>query len=69
MTPALFRQWQDDLSHMSGRMKQMRQGLYDELKQRKTAGSWENSLTDIGMFSFTGLSKSQVLQLKDKYHI
>lgn len=44
---ALYRQWQDDLHRMSGRMKQMRQRLYEELMKRNTPGSWEHILSEV----------------------
>ncbi|PQE03238.1 aspartate aminotransferase protein [Rutstroemia sp. NJR-2017a BBW] len=74
----LFRQWEDDLQHMSNRMKSMRQRLYEELKQRQTPGEWEHIISEvsgckqiglIGMFSITGFSKAQVVELKENYHI
>jgi aspartate aminotransferase len=43
----LFRQWEDDLQHMSNRMKNMRQKLYDELKRRQTPGEWEHILSEV----------------------
>jgi aspartate aminotransferase len=47
---AIFRQWEDDLKHMSDRMKSMRQRLYDELKKRKTPGNWEHILSEVSHF-------------------
>ncbi|KAL1614290.1 hypothetical protein SLS54_009857 [Diplodia seriata] len=55
----LMDQWQDDLDTMSGRMKQMRKRLYEELKKRDAPGSWDHILSEIGMFSMTGLSACQ----------
>ncbi|KAF4546971.1 Aspartate aminotransferase-like protein 1 [Elsinoe fawcettii] len=65
----LKRQWQQDLHHMSGRMASMRQKLFDGLHQRKTPGSWDHILTDIGMFSMTGFGSEQIRMLKENYHI
>jgi aspartate aminotransferase len=45
--PELFRQWENDLQHMSNRMKSMRQRLYDELKRRQTPGEWEHILSEV----------------------
>lgn len=41
---------------MSGRIKQMREGLYQRLLKLGTPGTWEHITTQIGMFSYTGLS-------------
>ncbi|KZF24320.1 PLP-dependent transferase [Xylona heveae TC161] len=47
----LFKQWLKDLDHMSGRIKQMRKRLYDELKKRDTPGSWDHLLVEVTWFS------------------
>lgn len=62
-------QWQDDLTVMSSRIRQMRQALYDELVRLKTPGSWEHVINQKGMFSYTGLTIKQVLALRDEFHI
>ncbi|KAI8714940.1 Aminotran-1-2 domain-containing protein [Fusarium sp. LHS14.1] len=54
---------------MSERMKGMRLSLYQGLECRKVRGSWEHLLSDIGMFSMTGLSRAQVAELREKHHI
>ncbi|OAA60350.1 Aspartate/other aminotransferase [Niveomyces insectorum RCEF 264] len=68
-SPELKRQWLADLDTMSSRMRKMRRRLFEELIQRGTPGTWEHLLTDIGMFSMTGLSRDQVVRLKDEFHI
>jgi aspartate aminotransferase len=67
--PALFRQWEDDLRTMSGRIISMRRALRDRLEQLGTPGTWNHITDQIGMFSFTGLSEGQVLQLRDLAHV
>ena len=54
---------------MSGRILEMRQGLRDRLEKRGTPGSWDHITSQIGMFSFTGLSEEQVLTLRSKWHV
>lgn len=54
---------------MSSRIKSMRRALYDELKRLNTPGTWEHIINQIGMFSYTGLTKDQVRILLQKYHI
>ncbi|KAF4536422.1 Aspartate aminotransferase, cytoplasmic [Lasiodiplodia theobromae] len=66
---ALYKQWEEDLLRMSGRMKRMRERLYEELQARETPGEWEHVLSEIGMFSMTGLSPAQVKVLVEKYHV
>ncbi|KAF7126046.1 hypothetical protein CNMCM5793_002405 [Aspergillus hiratsukae] len=65
----LREQWYEDLKYMSGRIKQMRQALYDELIRLGTPGSWHHVLEQIGMFTYTGLTETQVLAIRRIYHI
>ncbi|KAH8592172.1 pyridoxal phosphate-dependent transferase [Bisporella sp. PMI_857] len=65
----LKQQWQNDLLHMSDRMSSMRERLVDALRKRQTPGSWDHILTDIGMFSMTGLQPDQIRALKEEYHV
>jgi aspartate aminotransferase len=65
----LFAEWETDLRTMSGRIIEMRKGLRSRLEAKKTPGSWEHITSQIGMFSFTGLSEKQVLILREKWHI
>ncbi|KAJ5112366.1 hypothetical protein N7532_000411 [Penicillium argentinense] len=67
--PALFAQWEEDLRTMSGRIQEMRRGLRERLEKRGTPGKWDHITTQIGMFSFTGLSEAQVKILRDKWHV
>jgi aspartate aminotransferase, cytoplasmic len=45
------------------------QALFDELKAQAVPGDWQHILNQIGMFSFTGLSKPQVDNLTKKWHV
>ncbi len=44
---------------MSVRIQDMRKELLDELVRLGTPGSWTHITSQIGMFSFTGLSPAQ----------
>ncbi|KAI1133461.1 aspartate aminotransferase-like protein [Nemania abortiva] len=68
-TPGLKEQWQRDMKTMSSRLRNMRQRLYDELTKRGTPGNWGHIVTDIGMFSMTGLSPVKVAILRDSFHV
>ncbi|GAB1206691.1 hypothetical protein APSETT445_005386 [Aspergillus pseudonomiae] len=65
----LTAQWHEDLQVMSSRIRTMRQALYNELIKLETPGTWRHIVEQNGMFSYTGLTPSQVYALKDKYHI
>lgn len=61
--PTLFHEWKQEMEQMAGRIKHVRQRLYDSLSQKDKSGKdWSFILKQIGMFSFTGLNKAQVLQ-------
>lgn len=65
----LFSEWERDLQTMSGRIIEMRQALKQELKNLQTPGQWDFITSQIGMFTFTGLSKQQVIELRVKWHV
>ncbi|KAI5281187.1 Aspartate aminotransferase, cytoplasmic, partial [Ascosphaera aggregata] len=65
----LFAQWEEDLRTMSGRIKEMRAGLRRRLEEKDTPGNWDHITRQIGMFSYTGLSESQVAALRSKWHV
>lgn len=67
--PDLFNEWQGDLTTMSSRIIKMRNALRGELVHLGTPGSWDHIVTQIGMFSFTGLSPAQVDRMVDEFHV
>jgi len=67
-TPALFQEWLQEVKMMSKRIQDMRQALFDVLKE-KTGQEWVHILNQIGMFTYTGLAEAQVEQLITKYSI
>merc|ERR1719506_2278793 len=68
-TPALEQEWRDELLAMSVRIQDMRKELEDELVRLGTPGSWSHITSQIGMFSFTGLSPAQSKSMVDKHHV
>jgi len=67
--PALVEEWKGELKYMSGRIFGMRKALYEALIKLGTPGNWEHITTQIGMFSYTGLTVAQCKQLISKHHI
>jgi len=67
--PDFFNQWSESLKIMSGRIIAMRQALYDELVALGTPGSWVHIVQQTGMFTFTGLTRDQVLRLTEVHHV
>lgn len=67
--PKLFAEWEDNLRTMSGRIIDMRKALKAELDKLGTPGTWDHITSQIGMFSFTGLTEAQVAALREKHHV
>jgi len=67
--PALTQEWKDELKMVSERIITMRKALRDELKSLGTPGNWDHIVSQIGMFSYTGLGAKQCDVLIQKYHI
>lgn len=65
----LFEEWQQDLRAMADRLARMRQYLKDELDSLQTPGQWDCLVKQIGMFVYTGLSDTQVQELRRKWHV
>ena len=66
---ALFKEWEANLRTMSGRIIDMRKALRAKLEEMGTPGTWNHITDQIGMFSFTGLSEKQVLELREVAHV
>lgn len=67
--PKLRDMWQRDLETMSGRIKRMRSLLRAEIEKVAEPGSWGHLESQIGMFSFTGLTEEHVRRLRDMHHV
>ncbi|KAJ2538006.1 Aspartate aminotransferase, cytoplasmic, partial [Coemansia sp. RSA 1933] len=67
--PELHSEWMANMAQMSSRIKTMRDALRDRLVALGTPGSWDHVSDQIGMFSFTGLGKTQVAVLREKHHM
>jgi aspartate aminotransferase, chloroplastic len=66
---SMFNEWKGEMEMMSGRIKAVRQVLYDHLVRLNPDKDWSFILEQIGMFSFTGMSPSQVENMTNKWHI
>ncbi|KZO96068.1 PLP-dependent transferase [Calocera viscosa TUFC12733] len=65
--PALYKQWEGEVKGMANRIISMRTTLYDLLTStHKTPGDWAHIKSQIGMFSFTGLTQPQTEALASK---
>lgn len=69
-SPDLYAQWEQEVKGMAHRIIGMRESLYNSLtSQLKTPGDWSHIKSQIGMFSFTGLTTPQTKVLAEKAHI
>ena len=55
----LTQDWADDMKAMAGRIGSMRVALVDALARAGSTRNWSHITKQIGMFSFTGLTKEQ----------
>ncbi|XP_042475010.1 aspartate aminotransferase, chloroplastic [Macadamia integrifolia] len=68
--PALFKEWKEEMEMMAGRIKNVRQKLFNSLSAKDKSGKdWSFILKQIGMFSFTGLNKTQSDNMTNKWHV
>ena len=65
----LTKSWLDELKNMAGRIKNMRMKLISKLKELGSNKDWSFIGEQNGMFSYTGLTKEQVKELREKFHI
>ncbi len=68
-TPELRAQWEKELGEMRVRIKAMRQKLVDGLKAAGVKQDMSFITQQIGMFSYSGLSKDQMVRLRDEFGV
>jgi aromatic-amino-acid transaminase len=68
-TPALRAQWEGELTEMRMRIKAMRQKLVDGLKAAGVQQDMRFITDQIGMFSYSGLSKDQMQRLRSEFGV
>ncbi|MFM8624973.1 MAG: amino acid aminotransferase [Betaproteobacteria bacterium] len=68
-TPELRQQWEQELAGMRSRIKQMRQRLVDGLKAAGVKQDMGFITDQIGMFSYSGLNKDQMVRLRSEFGV
>ena len=68
-TPALHATWERELGDMRVRIKQMRVALVEKLKAAGVAADMSFITQQIGMFSYSGLTKDQMVRLRSEYGV
>ncbi len=67
--PELLALWEKELGEMRVRIKAMRQKLVDGLKAAGVTQDMGFITTQIGMFSYSGLSKDQMVRLRSEFGV
>jgi aromatic-amino-acid transaminase len=68
-TPELRALWEQELGEMRVRIKAMRQKLVDGLKAAGVQADMSFITTQIGMFSYSGLTKDQMVRLRSEFGV
>jgi len=68
-TPELRQQWDQELGQMRERIKAMRKLLVEKIRELRSDFDFNFIIEQRGMFSYSGLTKEQVKQLRDEYSI
>ena len=68
-SPELRALWEAELATMRDRIKLMRARLVEKLHERLPDRDFTYMLAQRGMFSYSGLTKAQVLRLREEYSI
>ncbi|AYQ29986.1 MULTISPECIES: amino acid aminotransferase [unclassified Polaromonas] len=68
-TPELRALWEKELGEMRLRIKQMRIALVEKLKGAGVKEDMSFITTQIGMFSYSGLSKDQMVRLRNEFGV
>lgn len=66
---ALRAMWIEELGVMRGRLNGLRRLFVDKLAERNTPMDFSFIANERGMFSFLGISKEQVVELRERFHV
>jgi aromatic-amino-acid transaminase len=61
--------WESELGQMRDRIKVMRRQLVEKLRTRVPAADFNFVLEQRGMFSYSGLTRDQVIKLREQYAV
>ena len=68
-TPELRALWEQELAGMRVRIKQMRGALVEKLQAAGVQGDFSFITQQVGMFSYSGLSKEQMVRLRNEFGV
>lgn len=67
--PKLTNDFIDQCKGMADRINDMRISLRSKLEECGSNRNWEHITKQIGMFAYSGMSKEEVMHMKEKHHI
>jgi aspartate aminotransferase len=67
--PALRALWSEEVDAMRDRLNGLRRLLVDKLAERGTPRDFSFIANERGMFSFLGISREQVVELRESFHV
>ncbi|UVW27629.1 amino acid aminotransferase [Massilia sp. H6] len=65
-TPELRQLWEEELAGMRVRIREMRGAMVEKLKEKAPRHDFEFVREQVGMFSYSGLTKEQVAKLREQ---
>lgn len=68
-SPELTAMWRQEMRDMSARINEMRGALRGAIEKLGTPGDWSHITSQIGMFSYTGLTKAQSETMINKHNV
>jgi aromatic-amino-acid transaminase len=68
-TPELRSLWEQELGHMRERIREMRRDLVRKLRERVPGVDFSFIERQRGMFSYSGLSREQVVRLREEFAV
>jgi aromatic-amino-acid transaminase len=68
-TPELRALWEKELAGMRVRIKEMRGALVEKLKSKGVQRDFSFIAQQVGMFSYSGLTKEQMVRLRDEFGV
>jgi aromatic-amino-acid transaminase len=68
-TPELRALWEKELAAMRVRIKEMRGALVERLKAKGVQRDFSFITQQVGMFSYSGLTKEQMVRLRDEFGV
>lgn len=60
----LTKEWKEEVSQMSKRLKVVRRQFVDKLKEVGSKHDWSHVINQVGMFAYTGLKPEMVTRIK-----